>query len=339
MSYRFGIRVSSWMLALAVAASLASGPVRAQADSAEKIYDRTLRATVWILTPHGGGRMSTGTGSLIDKGQRLVLTNYHVVGDSEGVYVLFPHFEKNKLVAERSAYRDLLRSNGALQGEVLRRDPKRDLAVLQLNTVPPGAHVLRLAQTSPRPGQAVHSIGNPGSSGALWVYTQGSVRAVYHKKWTGNFGGRAHQVDAEVVETQSPTNPGDSGGPLVNDRGQLIGVTQGYLVGAQLVSLFIDVSEVRNFLRSHRLLPRESTPVVSDSRDTSKPSSQQAAEKPQDETVRAEKRAAFKLSSAKGLENIGKLERAKERYEEIVAEFPQTKAAAEAKVLLDRLNK
>ena len=65
----------------------------------------------------------------------------------------------------------------------------------------------------------MHSIGNPGTSGALWVYTPGKVRQVYSKKWKAKLDERnIHTFQAKVIETDSPTNPGDSGGPLVNDR-------------------------------------------------------------------------------------------------------------------------
>jgi hypothetical protein len=206
--------------------------------------------------------------------------------------------------------------------------------------VPPGARVLQLARSSARPGQAVHSIGNPGSSGALWVYTQGSVRAVYHKKWNvRTTAAKPHEFEAEVVETQSPTNPGDSGGPLVNDRGELVGVTQGFAAGAQLLSLFIDISEVRDFLKRHHKLPRQPEPLASDTRARSRPGTEEAAGKSEEDSARAEHRAAMKLNFAKALEHDGKLVKAKERYEEIVADFPKTKAAAEAKTLLEKLNK
>jgi hypothetical protein len=53
-----------------------------------------------------------------------------------------------------------------------------------------------------------------------------------------------------LVETQSPVNPGDSGGPVVDDELQLVGVTDSYTAGERLVSQSIDVSEVRDFLKS-----------------------------------------------------------------------------------------
>jgi len=61
---------------------------------------------------------------------------------------------------------------------------KRDLALIQLEgAIPTEARSLKLSKESPSPGQRVHSVGNPGASGALWVYTPGSVRQVYHHKF------------------------------------------------------------------------------------------------------------------------------------------------------------
>src|SRR5262249_38148594 len=48
---------------------------------------------------------------------------------------------------------------------------------------------LRLAGRSARPGDVVHSIGNPGASDAAWLYTKGEVRQVSHKKWKSTGGG------------------------------------------------------------------------------------------------------------------------------------------------------
>src|SRR5213076_2868989 len=104
---------------------------------------------------------------------------------------------------------------------------------------------------SPDPGQTVHSIGNPGRSDALWVYTPGKVRQVYTKKWRAKLDERTTlHFEARVIETDSPTNPGDSGGPLVNDRAELVGVTQGGATNASLLSTFVDVTEVKRFLAS-----------------------------------------------------------------------------------------
>ena len=128
---------------------------------------------------------------------------------------------------------------------------KVDLALIQLDSLPEKINAVPLATGSPEPGSATHAIGNAGKSGALFGYIKGTVRAVYQKQWKAEIEPkRVLNFDAKVVETDSPTNPGDSGGPLLNDKGELIGVTEGGALNAQLISTFVDVSEVKKLLES-----------------------------------------------------------------------------------------
>jgi HEAT repeat protein len=77
---------------------------------------------------------------------------------------------------------------------------------------------------------------------------------VYRKKWVSTGGGGIQTPhDAEILETQSPTNHGDSGGPLVNDRGELVGVTQGVHSEAHLFSIFISLNEARDYIEREYL--------------------------------------------------------------------------------------
>ena len=199
------------------------GPV----DSGSAAYKLVLRSTVWVHSDRGNGRLATGSGSLVDRGRRLVLTNYHVVGDVKKTTVFFPDYGSDKkAIPERKHYLDRAGKLG-IPGEVVEVDKEGDLALIRIDRVPDGVPALPLATTSPDPGQTVHSIGNPGKSGALWVYTPGKVRQVYSKRWKAKLDERTiHTFEAKVIETDSPTNPGDSGGPLVNDKGELVGVTQ-----------------------------------------------------------------------------------------------------------------
>jgi S1-C subfamily serine protease len=240
-----------WPVAVILPALLAPVPARAQATPAEggvKVYQHVLKSTVWIISQHREGT-ATGSGSLIDRRRHLVLTNYHVVSDIDRATVLFPAFRDGSLIAERDYYRERARTLG-IRGRVVARDRRADLALIQIDRVPDGAQALSLAPADVSPGQTVHSIGNPGGSGALWVYTPGKVRQVYQKRWGAKAGDEELSFEARVIETDSPTNPGDSGGPLVNDQGELVGVTQGGALKAQLLSTFIDVSEVKRFLNS-----------------------------------------------------------------------------------------
>src|SRR5262249_16016860 len=181
------VMAGAGLLCRAVGALLrAGGPARAQADVGERVYQQALRSTVWIVVPLGGNRITVGSGSVIDAKQRLVLTNYHVVRGKSDVIVMFPTFvngpdNKPELVVHPHRYIAASRTSG-IHGKVLHTESHSDLALIQLERLPPGTPALRPAAASAAPGQRIHSIGNPAISDALWVYTPGSVRAVYRKQ-------------------------------------------------------------------------------------------------------------------------------------------------------------
>ncbi len=238
---------------LALAQPKADPPKAEPVDAGASVYQKIVRSSAWVLSDRGGGRLATGSGTLIDKGRRLVLTNYHVVGDVKAATVFFPVFEGKKPVSDRKYYLDR-KSKLGIPGEVIELDKQADLVLIRLDRVPEDVPELPLAAESPDPGQTVHSIGNPGKSGALWVYTPGKVRQVYSKKWKAKLDERTTvSFDAKVIETDSPTNPGDSGGPLVNDKGELVGVTQGGALDAQAISIFVDLSEVKHLVNRRKV--------------------------------------------------------------------------------------
>jgi S1-C subfamily serine protease len=243
-----------------------SAPADDYRPGGASIYTRLLKSTAMIIRPHGDGRASRGSGSLVHRGQRLVLTNYHVVGDASEVYVTFPLYENGKLITESKQYMRQFEEK-FIKAKVVRVLKGQDLALVQLEKLPAGTPVVRLAPKSAQPGDSVHSIGNPGASDAAWLYTKGEVRQVSHKTWQARgAGNEVLPFDAEVLETTSPTNPGDSGGPLVNERCQLVGVTQGADSRARSVSIFIDISEVRKILKEQGVTGEtgggESTPTA-----------------------------------------------------------------------------
>src|SRR5205085_1266832 len=130
----------------------------------------------WVLSKVSG-QTSSGTGVLIDAEKKLVVTTYHVVGEARNTIVFFADVKDGKPIVDRNHYVENLLKIG-LRGRVLAVDRKRDLALLQLDRLPESARPIQLATTSAAPGDAVESIGNPGSTDALWVYTSGTVRSV-----------------------------------------------------------------------------------------------------------------------------------------------------------------
>jgi tetratricopeptide (TPR) repeat protein len=213
----------------------------ARGDESRKVYKQTVRATALIRA-----RTGTGTGWIVDRGRRLLVTNHHVVLNAETVNVIFPQNKDGQLLASRSNYAEVL----GVPARVVNVDTERDLAVLQVEILPAEAGELKLAAESATPGDRVHFIGNPGASQGLWEYTAGRVRQVYQRDFLQKVGTGLVKRKAFIMETQSATNHGDSGGPGVNDEGELIGVVSSVVEinNGELVhgmNLNIDVREVR----------------------------------------------------------------------------------------------
>jgi len=226
----------------ACVAVIAGMTTKANADV--EIYNRTLKSTAWVLAKTGG-ETSSGTGVLVDTEKKLLITNFHVVGEARAAVLFFPEMKNEKPIVDRQHYLKNVKKLG-IRGRVLGVDRQRDLALVELDRLPEGAEALPLAPESIGPGEDVQSIGNAGSSDALWVYTSGTVRSVYQKQFRTGAG----EHDFMVVETQSPINSGDSGGPVVNNKGELVAISQAISPKARLVSYSVDVSEVKTFLDS-----------------------------------------------------------------------------------------
>jgi hypothetical protein len=213
--------------------------------AAEPISRRLLRSAVWIVASDGK-RTWTGSGSLIDRKERLVLTNEHVANpDCTSVVALFPAFRGDTLIEENPYYQELVQSQKAIPAQVVAADRKSDLALLQLARLPDDAVPLALAAASVCPGQALHCLGS--NNQAQWILCSGSARLVSDQEWDAK-DGPARQ--GRVIDSHLPTNPGDSGGPVIDGRCVLVGVHLLRERGAPNAK-HIDVSEVRAFVRRY----------------------------------------------------------------------------------------
>jgi S1-C subfamily serine protease len=221
----------------------------ARAESGSEVYRQTLRGTAWVITPAKG----KGTGWVIDRRRKLLITNLHVVADHDTVDVLFPARRDGRLVTERTYYtqhlRDLRKAGRAVSGRVLRTDPARDLALVELDSLPDDVSELKLAAAPPAPGEEVHSVGNRRDMDQLWGYTSGQVRQTFRSDEGYFWHGRQLAKGAAVVLAGSPINEGDSGGPVVNGRGEVVGVVSAVRWRTRLAGVCIGAEEVRAFAK------------------------------------------------------------------------------------------
>jgi S1-C subfamily serine protease len=327
---------------------LLAGSLVAQ-DSTD-LYKKVVRSAVFIVTPARGG-IGMGSGSIVDLEQRIIITNYHVVGDAEWVFVQFPiDDDKGKMITDKKVYLGRIRDEKALKAKVLKTDKKRDLAILKLETAPPpGTPALPLATKEPGRGAEVWNVGSPGAVEQVFSITRGTVRAVAHEKFpVGGGDDEPFVVEARMITTDNPINQGDSGGPLVNAAGEMVGVSQSGKLGGtvKLVSNFVDVSEVKTFLKENKIevkvtapTPKKETPKNDPPKDTPKNDPPKDTPKPKDApSPQAERSASDALRLAKLLaSNEDSRDKYKEKLQDIIKKFPGTVGAKEAQRLLDGL--
>ena len=201
---------------------------------------RTLAPSVALIATEAG----LGSGSLIASKPvagatakaGLILTNARVVGDDREVAVIFkPEQEGGKIDPAK-----------AVLGRVLKVDPVRDLALVEVASVPANASVINFgAMNEVQVGADVHAIGHP--AGQTWTYTKGIVSQIRPGyEWQP---GPSEKHVADVIQTQTPINPGNSGGPLISDGGRLIGVNSFKQEGEGL-NFAVSVGEVEKFLKA-----------------------------------------------------------------------------------------
>ena len=226
------------------AAQPATNAEARKAFSKQEIVERLKFSTCWINCRGA----SSGTGWVLDKSRRLVVTNQHVIARAKGISIYFPDKREGEWVNDVNHYLRLVKPIPAV---VIASNYNDDLALLQLERLPKRAVALKLAAKSPPQGSQLHSIGaRTLGSDTMWTYTIGHVRQVGR-------GRNANGGIARIVEAQMEYNKGNSGGPIVNDFGELVAVVEGYrtksrsgtrIVSVRNVSIAADVRGVKTWL-------------------------------------------------------------------------------------------
>jgi S1-C subfamily serine protease len=99
----------------------------------------------------------------------------------------------------------------------------------------------------------VINIGNPGAVDWTFSTTQGSVRGIGVADWVVGGHGEVLRIKARMVTITNPINPGDSGGPLIDRRGYQVGVCESGKSGVQNVNNCVDITEVWDFLNEKKI--------------------------------------------------------------------------------------
>lgn len=212
-------------------ASEVSGAAGDEVFSAAKLPVRNIKqlteqfgeGVVLVQTPSG-----LGSGFIVnDRG--YCVTNYHVVEQETRISCTIFHktptgdFEKRRI-------KDV---------KIVALNPFFDLALLQIPKQEdfPFTVTYLSPDEDIKEGEEVFAIGNP--LGLERSVSQGIVSTRNR-----NFDGVVY------IQTTTEINPGNSGGPLFNIRGEVTGVTNMKLVGAEGLGFAIPVAYVKHFLRN-----------------------------------------------------------------------------------------
>jgi S1-C subfamily serine protease len=160
-----------------------------------------------------------GSGTTIDAGKGLILTNNHVVGGAEKISVT-------------------LWNNEVLEGRIVGSCAVHDIAVIHVRSKNLQAAMLGDSDKL-RVGQRVYAIGNPfGLTGGPSV-TSGVISALNRTIES------EHGLIENLVQTDASINPGNSGGPLIDLDGNVVAINTAIIPYAQGIGFAIPINAAK----------------------------------------------------------------------------------------------
>lgn len=176
------------------------------ARAAEKVRPAVVRVRGVMPGERGDPDLDEGVGSgvvIVDTG--VILTNLHVVSESEKVVVEF--FDGHESEAA-----------------VIGTKPEHDLAVLQAKSLPDDLLPATLRSTSDlQPGDQVVAVGFPFGIGPS---VSAGVVSGLAREFRSPEGKRTL---TNLIQFDAAANPGNSGGPLVTMDGEVVGIVTAIL--------------------------------------------------------------------------------------------------------------
>ena len=168
-----------------------------------------------------------GSGFIISK-DGLIITNKHVVSDSQADYKVITNNEKEYEV--KKIYRDRL----------------NDLAIIKIDDN--GLKPLKLGDSSKlKLGQLAIAIGTPLGEFTNTI-TSGIISGLGRGITAGSpFEGFVEKLD-NVIQTDAAISAGNSGGPLLNSKGQVIGINTAIAGEAENIGFAIPVNVAKGLI-------------------------------------------------------------------------------------------
>ncbi|MDP2152333.1 MAG: S1C family serine protease [Methylotenera sp.] len=176
------------------------------AKSLGKLPESWPQAVVTVFAGNGHG-----SGFVIS--DDLILTNHHVVGDSDSVTVKFD-------------------SGMQVVGKVIASNSGRDVAVVKVNAILP-KH-FKIIRNRPVIGSNVYALGSPLTEKLSSTLTRGII------------SGYREESNKTLIQSDVNIRPGNSGGPLVDENGNVVGIAVSGLVVnnvSQGINFFIPIDD------------------------------------------------------------------------------------------------
>lgn len=181
---------------------------------------RTALYQIKIIELESGNKSSIGSGFQIDTSGNVV-TNYHVVSE----YVYNPDKFRIEYLAHDG-------SEGQLQ--LVDVDVINDLALVRKVALSEQENAFPIAQSLPKQGSAIYSLGNPHDLGMIVV--------------PGTFNGLKKSSFYQRIHFTGSINPGMSGGPVVNELGEVMGVN--VATAGNQIGFLIPLAKIQGLLTS-----------------------------------------------------------------------------------------
>jgi S1-C subfamily serine protease len=223
-------------LSLVALALVGTAPSFGQPQTLGDLYRKASPSVVVIrakgreVTQGGVTRFGeTGSGVLVSRDGKVV-TASHVVHGMEDITVEFL-------------------GQDPVHARVIGFQPSADLALLQLDAVPPDPPLGIIADSNGvNIGDAVFIIGAP--YGLTYALSSGIISA----RWTPNTVNREFPL-AEFFQTDATINTGNSGGPMFNAAGEVIGIVSHMISksgGSEGLGFVVTANTVKSLLFDKR---------------------------------------------------------------------------------------
>ncbi len=184
---------------------LLSVPMAAGAQTPGEVF-RKVTPSVVVIRAKGSEVTATGTVRFNETGSGVLISNDGKIMTAAHVVHSMNEIDVEFLGGE------------TVKAKVIASEPAADLSLIQIDRVPPGAKVAKMANSDTvQVGDPVYIVGAP--YGLSYSLSTGIISA----RWAPNTVYKSMPL-AEFFQTDATINTGNSGGPMFNSAGEAIGI-------------------------------------------------------------------------------------------------------------------